>query len=113
MGVTHLKKLAINLLIIIIVLTCLYDLKSGALKLISIDDLPKAEASAGNIQKENTLPNKEITVEPGDTVLSIIERLNPHTSENITKMINDFKQLNPKQNPNDIKIGKSYLFPKY
>ncbi|GGH79796.1 regulatory protein YycH of two-component signal transduction system YycFG [Pullulanibacillus pueri] len=108
------KKFILYTLLTIISLTCLYDWTNGSLKYIAIDQPQSAEAKT-KLQKtpSTSKPFQNVTVQTGDTVLSIIERLNPNQVENISKMINDFQLLNPKQNPNQIKIGESYRFPLY
>ncbi|GGE46942.1 hypothetical protein GCM10011391_27220 [Pullulanibacillus camelliae] len=108
------KKLIVYGFIALIGWTCFYDLTNGALHFLNIDEIKAAKA-------ENTTPSKpkqtshykKVTVASGDTVLSIMESINPHQDENITKMINDFQALNPHVDPNAIKIGQTYRFPVY
>ena len=58
--------------------------------------------------------HQEVVIEPGQTVLSIVEHLHdgPYPAT-IQDVIYDFKELNNGIEPEDIQIGKSYLFPIY
>lgn len=57
----------------------------------------------------------KVKVQPGDTVLSLMEKVNNYELDNldIDKIIADFKQLNPLVNPYDLKINHYYYFPVY
>ena len=60
----------------------------------------------------STLSYQEVIVEPGYTVLSIVEHL--HTgpiSASIQEVIFDFQELNPGVSAEKIQIGQTYLFP--
>ncbi|MBU5265911.1 LysM peptidoglycan-binding domain-containing protein [Virgibacillus proomii] len=55
-----------------------------------------------------------IKVQAGDTVLSIVERLNPHLNDihNIN-IFADFQLVNPESDPSSLTPGDIYYFPKY
>ncbi|WIF96960.1 MULTISPECIES: hypothetical protein [Pontibacillus] len=56
----------------------------------------------------------EHKVSAGDTVLSIMEKLNEDGPPvTIQQMLTDFEALNDGQDPNSIKMNKVYLFPYY
>lgn len=65
-------------------------------------------------ENNNTISRAEVFVQPGDTVLSITEVLNNELSTlDVTKVLNDFKLINPGINPYDLKSDTSYFFPLY
>ncbi|MFC7393332.1 hypothetical protein ACFQRG_10175 [Scopulibacillus cellulosilyticus] len=75
--------------------------------------LPSAYKTQNNSQSQIDINYKKITVNPGDTVLSVVEKINPDKSLSIEKVMSDFKKLNPGSKPNKIEIGQSYNFPQY
>ncbi|WP_079708485.1 hypothetical protein [Paraliobacillus ryukyuensis] len=49
-----------------------------------------------------------------DTFISVIDQLNPNlTAYDLTKVRNDFTQLNPSIHPSNLKPKVTYLFPQY
>lgn len=56
-----------------------------------------------------------IKISSGDTLLSINEQLNPHflTEVDIEQLLEDFMVLNPSVDPQQLKVGNTYYFPKY
>ncbi|MEC5422240.1 hypothetical protein QGM71_01870 [Virgibacillus sp. C22-A2] len=56
-----------------------------------------------------------IKVQPGDTVLSIVEELNEDTldSLDISQLISDFKMINPNSDPYNLQAHHYYYFPLY
>jgi len=76
---------------------------------LSIGTLPKAEKKDMDLGIEYVV----VTVQPGDTVLSIIEELGGFPiGVSIEKMIEDFVDLNGIF-PEQIQPGKSYKIPVY
>lgn len=57
----------------------------------------------------------QIKVQPGESALSIIEKINPNLSDqlNIMDVIADFKRINPGTNPHELHPQHSYFFPLY
>ncbi|MFC4618007.1 hypothetical protein ACFO4N_04605 [Camelliibacillus cellulosilyticus] len=104
------KKLIILALFALVGWTCFYDLTKGTLSLIGTPGTSLAESES--TQSETTIPYKSVKINPGDTVLSIQERLNPMVDINIQKILDDFRRLNH-IDPNTIEIGRSYRFPIY
>lgn len=58
-------------------------------------------------------PFQEIVVQQGETVLSVLERINGTLPVSIDEAIQDFKKLNPNVDPMNIEAEKSYKFPIY
>ncbi|MCD8503390.1 MAG: hypothetical protein LRY71_19205 [Bacillaceae bacterium] len=106
------KKLSIFLLFVLTVYSVYYDLTVGT--------LPTTSASTdGQLQSEVAVDvkkaYKQVTVEAGYTVLSIVEQLHyPEKVEvSIQTIIKDFEELNPNVSAHQIHIGTSYFFPMY
>ncbi|GGL40105.1 LysM peptidoglycan-binding domain-containing protein [Sporolactobacillus putidus] len=99
------KKRIFTLLILIVCWTSYTDLTSGS--------LPAGTAAKTSAQSVNApLSFQKITVAPGDTLLSVAERINK-TSPSIDQVIKDFAILNPSVDPNHLQIGRAYAFPYY
>ncbi|RRN73174.1 hypothetical protein EI200_06165 [Peribacillus simplex] len=56
---------------------------------------------------------KEITMKPGDTLLSIIETEKVGSNQPIETIISDFQSLNEELKPENMQIGKTYKIPVY
>ncbi len=61
----------------------------------------------------NEQPYQEIVVQQGETVLSVLEKINGTLPVPIDKAIQDFQKLNPHVDPMNIEADKSYKFPVY
>lgn len=108
------KKLLIIAILLLVSGTSYYDLTHGTLSLF-FNPAP-ATVQAKESPTSNPVPvqtTKMVLVQPGDTVLSIEEKLNPKTTLSIINVIEDFKKLNPSVDPNHIQIGHSYKFKLY
>jgi hypothetical protein len=105
------KKFLTGCFILLILYVVAYDLKIGT--------LPQSQpANAKVIDKKMKLQqNKEkyqlYEVKPGDTLISVTEKVNSKGNYTIAGMLKDFKELNPGTKPEDIQIGKTYKFPVY
>ncbi|MCH1624947.1 hypothetical protein [Fredinandcohnia quinoae] len=104
------KKLVALLSPFFILYIIYFDLKVGT--------LPIAESAAKTqedvITQTASTPSKLIKIQPGDTVLSIIETINPnYRISSIDTLINDFEALNPNVKADLLQIGKTYYFPLY
>ena len=63
---------------------------------------------------KNTLETFEAEVEPGETLISIVEnQIKKPLPVSIDTLIEDFQSLNPGQAPEKIQIGSTYQFPDY
>lgn len=112
------KKIFFFLLFISVCVTSYYDITKGTLHNQAknpkkVSALPASGKVKPPTESGKKKPVKQVKVAPGDTVLSIVEKLNPNTHIAITKVLQDFEKLNPKTDPNHIQIGKVYQFPIY
>lgn len=112
------KRIFLSLLFIAVCMTSYYDITKGTLAKKVIPAKSKSTLSVNTIPHKTSSKNTEakyrkVTINPGDTVLSIVEKLNPNHHISISEVLKDFKQLNPNTNPNHIQIGKAYRFPLY
>lgn len=102
------KKLLILPIIAIIVYSVYFD--------ITIGTLPTNSSSMPTIQEKKTdseIPFRMISIQPGDTLLSIMEREEGQLSKPIENILKDFQELNNGTSPHELKIGESYKFPTY
>lgn len=104
------KKLAGVLLSVLVIYVIFYDLNHGTLPAghnpsMEASTIPSAETDAGFFEKK---------VNPGETVLSIIElNLDGPIPVGIDQVVSDFSELNNGLQPEEIKSGETYKFPKY
>ncbi|GAF65924.1 hypothetical protein BTS2_2824 [Bacillus sp. TS-2] len=112
------KKLLILAFVIVTLTSLYYDLTIGTLPgkndQVAVADDIQPEQAGSNELLQDPIPFQEVIVEPGYTVLSIVEHL--HTGPipaTIQEVIYDFKQLNNGTEPEHIQIGQSYYFPLY
>lgn len=103
------KKLILLGVFGIIGWTSFYDVTQGTLNFLG--NAAAIQPASANVQTTN--PFKTVSIKPGDTVLSIYEKLNPASSISIQKVMTDFQRLNQGVDPNHIQIGKNYRFPLY
>lgn len=61
----------------------------------------------------NEQPYQEIVVQQGETVLSVLERINGTLPVSIDEAMRDFQKLNPNVDPMHIEANKIYKFPVY
>jgi len=101
------KKIIIYALIFLFLLSIYKDLNSGSL-LSNLDT------------KQETVPINDykavyLKVQHGDTILSIIERINEKNMDrmDITQIMEDFELLNPNILPEEVKVDHYYYFPTY
>ena len=118
------KRIGLLLIILVILYSTYYDLTIGT--------LPNGLKNTvqANTEKETTLPLEqqieepespnnneafqEVVVEPGYTVLSIVEHLHEGPiPASIQEIIYDFEELNPGIKADSLQIGETYLFPLY
>lgn len=102
------KKIIGILFIFLIIYAIYFDLTIGTLPQSTSQ---KVEAK---VETEATIPYFEAKVEPGETLISIIEhQTNKSLSVSIDDLVHDFEALNPGNSPDKIMIGKVYRFPDY
>ncbi|MEH7454052.1 MULTISPECIES: hypothetical protein [Bacillaceae] len=105
------KKIAFLLGSLLLAYIIFFDLQVGTIPTKHIATVAKATKSE---TKATSLPKYEkIQVKNGDTVLGIIEDLNPDFNQPISQITKDFSALNNGLSPTKIQSGKSYKFPIY
>ncbi|MEH7236036.1 LysM peptidoglycan-binding domain-containing protein [Bacillus sp. JJ1562] len=104
------KRFFAFLAIIFILFIIYYDVRFGTLPVAKNETIEATEVVA--ITPSN--PFKEITVKAGDTLLSIVEKVNEGKQiSSIETVIMDFEELNPDSKAELLQIGKTYKFPLY
>ncbi|GAC89634.1 LisM domain containing protein [Anoxybacillus flavithermus NBRC 109594] len=99
------KKVVTLLIFIAICAIAYHDVTDGTIHTIRAEKTNK---------RTNELPYREITVQRGDTLLSIIEReMNGKLPVSIDQLITDFQALNPHVNAHSLQAGKTYRIPLY
>lgn len=104
------KKFLAFIAVIIVIYSVYIDLNFGT--------IPFTSQASAKIEKTTPLEKqatfKTTKVKPGETVLSIIEKINTSPlSISIERMVKDFEQLNNGMKPEEIQIGQVYKFPIY
>lgn len=118
------KRIGTIVIILIILYSTYYDLTIGTLPnhLTQAANQPTNEQAttslpedgASTLPTEQLEPYQEVIVEPGHTVLTIVEHLHEGPiPASIQEIVYDFKQLNNGLEPEDMQIGETYLFPLY
>lgn len=99
------KKVFLFLVLIAICAIAYHDVTKGTIYTASVKK---------TIKQTNELPYREVTVQRGDTLLSIVEReMNGKLPVSIDRLIDDFQTLNPHVNAQSLQIGKTYRIPLY
>ena len=96
------KKIVMFIIICIVAYSIYFDISVGTLPAYSSENMDKTNKNYYNIK-----------VEPGDTVLSLIEKKEGTLPVPIEQIIEDFSTLNKGIKPEDIKIGQTYRFKNY
>lgn len=110
------KKIAAIITAFIVVYSIYYDLTVGTVP--GIGKVTLASSSSSEIAEVQPLLNDDpftlIETKPGDTVLSIVEKLHQGPLPvPIDTIIQDFQELNQNLKPEKIQIGKQYKIPLY
>lgn len=124
-----LKKLALTLLIILFLVSIFKDLTEGTAVKSDFPNQDEQNVKEQNASPEATKKDKEEQpvnkksdsfeiiqrkVDPGETVLSIVEKINDSKSDvQIKQILDDFNQLNPGVDPHQLRTDTEYLFPLY
>lgn len=101
-------RISIYLLILLLFISIYKDLTTDIRK------TAKTSVASEFSQSEMTAVKRE--VQPGDTVLSVVEDLNKSNQTfqmNITKVINDFGKMNADIDPDQLQPHRNYYFPLY
>jgi len=99
------KKLIFLILIVLVIYSAYFDVTKGTLPTTAIPVTAK--------QTEESFPYKEIKIQSGDTLLTIMEREEGVLSKPIHTIMVDFQELNNGVSPHELQIGKTYKFPVY
>ncbi len=103
------KKLGYLAAACLIIYAVYFDLTAGT--------LPKSGTPAQNDAVHEVagsgLSYTEQEVQPGDTLLSIMEQQSGKIARPVDQLIADFKSLNKDTSPQNLQIGKTYKFPLY
>lgn len=106
------KKIFGFLLALLIIYVIYIDLTVGTLPA-SLTQQVDAKIET-KIKQKVDIPSFEAKVEPGETVISIVEhQINKSLPVSINELIEDFRKLNPGETPEKIQIGSTYHFPDY
>jgi hypothetical protein len=107
------KKLFGFLLAVLMIYVIYIDLTVGTLPSSQTTQVD-AKIETPKTELKTDLPSFEAKVEPGETVISIVEhQLDKQLPVSITDLIQDFRKLNPGETPEKIQIGSTYHFPDY
>jgi hypothetical protein len=105
-GGTIMKKLAVLFLTAFTLYVVYYDLKIGT--------LPVSSQVSTKYETHDEISYQIWEVKPGDTVLSVVEKItNRSIPVSLTQVVDDFQALNQGMKPEEIQIGKTYKFPVY
>ncbi|MED3562215.1 hypothetical protein [Bacillus xiapuensis] len=105
------KKLLGLVLTALIIYVIYIDLTVGTLP---SDSVQTVEAKGETSSAKSTIPSFRTTVEPGETVISIVEhQLKKPLPVSINELVRDFKLLNSGFSPEKIQVGTAYQFPDY
>lgn len=105
------KKLLGLLLVFVAMYAIYFDLTIGT---IPHSATQQTVVTTTTKPKNPVIPYFEAVVEPGETVITIVEhQLKKSLPVPITKLIADFQTLNPGQAAEKIQIGATYKFPDY
>jgi hypothetical protein len=105
------KKLVLTILIILFMISIYKDIYVGTNLSTPNNHVSTPMESS---QSGESFEAIKVKVAPGDTVLTVVERLNPDfTNYDVKKVLYDFSTLNPNQDPERLKMNHFYFFPKY
>lgn len=107
------KKSLAFLMICFITFIVYYDLTTGTLPHYVPTQFKEPSLPVNQSNRKSELNYYEITMKPGDTLLSIIEREKGSITQPIETVIIDFQELNEGLKPEKMQIGKTYKIPSY
>ncbi len=108
-------KMLLLLLFGFVLIYCVYfDLHTGTLPIINSVSTVQDKDTTALTNLTNDQPFVEVTIKPGDTVLSLLEqRQSGNLPVSISKVVTDFQRINNGQAPEKLQIGKKYKLPLY
>ncbi|SFE29623.1 hypothetical protein [Alteribacillus iranensis] len=121
------KRLLLFIVIVVIGIAVYYDFSEGTLSQQSSGVQTNSSPSEDNTNIDNHISElngnssvldgqktAEVTVERGQTVLTIVEKLHSGpVPASIQQISDDFQKLNDGLSPNEIKADATYIFPLY
>lgn len=90
-----------------------FDLTTGTLPTSQLTSTPVQPSLPVDKPVDPSMAYKEILIEPGDTLLSIMENDKEASNQPIEDIISDFQSLNEGLQPENMQIGKTYKIPIY
>ena len=102
------RKICLYTFIILLILSLYNDIKKE-----THYNLSESPSMDKNIH--NNIPVVKIKIKPGDTILSVSEKLNGENLNHIKieEIIEDFNSVNPEVSTIELTPGLSYFFPLY
>ena len=107
------KKFLAFLMICFISFIVYYDITTGTLPQNVTIPYKEPSLPANQPLSKSDLNYYEVTIKPGDTLLSIIEREEGSLTQPIETIVTDFQELNEGLKPEQMQIGKTYKIPSY
>ncbi|RFU64302.1 hypothetical protein D0469_19055 [Peribacillus saganii] len=109
------KRLALFLTIVFISYIIYVDVTKGTLpgaatETAATEEVNTRPSEAGELAE---IPFKKIKIQPGDTLLSLVEKNKNGSSIDIQTIIKDFQLLNNGLKPEEMKSGSTYKVPSY
>ncbi|QPC46895.1 LysM peptidoglycan-binding domain-containing protein [Mangrovibacillus cuniculi] len=99
---------------LILVYCILFDLSRGTLPIAFPSKQTVVAKTVQSAETQSLSTYMEVTVQPGDTVLSLVEKNQTNNaSVSINKLVEDFKKLNQGLDPLAIQPGKKVFIPIY
>ncbi len=107
------KRLLSFLIICFVLFIVYHDITTGTLPKSVPTKMKEPSLPVTQSERKSTLNYIEITMKPGDTLLSIIEREEGTLTQPIETIVTDFQELNEGLKPEKMQIGKTYKIPTY
>ncbi|MFP7334123.1 hypothetical protein SFC23_12270 [Shouchella clausii] len=110
------KRIFYGIVLVIVILGIHHDLTGGTFAEEKGTPPAPLAVQVEEVQGEDepSLPYQEVIIEPGQTVLSVVEHLHGRQVDRpIESIIADFRELNEQMEPNALQVGGRYRFPLY
>ena len=107
------KRLLAFLLICFFTFIVYYDITTGTLPQKPSTEFKEPSLPVNQSNHKSELKYYDMTMKPGDTLLSIIEREEGSLTKPIETIVTDFQELNEGLKPEQMQIGKVYKIPSY
>ena len=107
------KRLLSFLTICFVLFIVYHDITTGTLPKSAPTQIKEPSLPVNQSEHKSKLNYIEITMKPGDTLLSIIEREEGSLTQPIETIVTDFQELNEGLKPEKMQIGKTYKIPSY